>query len=601
MIYIFTGIYFFAAAEILSLFGALNRPSAVICLVIYAAGVFSVYFRRIRNKKPEPVPKDPRKIILFAAWIPVLILSAVTPPYNWDSLTYHLPRIMHWIQNGSIAHYASGSVRQVGSPPFAEIIGMFAYLVSGTDRCIPALQAIAHLINTILVYNIAAGLTGDDKKLCGPAALIYLTLPIAFGEAITTQNDVIATLWLLSLLELLLNAPVHEDKNKVYLYGLFGGFAIGLGYLTKPSVCLACMACVAGMVYVWIREKVPAKTIICAGAAGVSGSLIVLPEVIRCFKTFSSFAPSMVGAKQLVGTLSPNYLFINWLKNLIFNMPVPYLPLGNLAKKFVTGLSWRIGVLIDDPSIAEDGRYFSLPEALEFGHDTAVNALALWTILITIGVFLVLRLIKKIPKEKEHVKRVFPYIAFGSYFAFLLILRWEPFENRYEIPYFALCCIALPLIWKRMTDSSKGVLIRRLCMVLLAAGLVFYYVNEIWYHAGIAIQLKGSEPEGYFYHGGYEDFAQVTDEIRSLGPESVGFKTMEDTWEYPLHHMLYDAGVRTLKHVNVGNETAAYEDSGFIPDCILSNDYSEETMECHGYKYEAAFRNDSFTLYVKAG
>jgi len=52
-------------------------------------------------------------------------------PYNWDSLTYHLPRIMHWVQNKSVAHYATNIDRQIASPPLAEFINLHIYLLMG--------------------------------------------------------------------------------------------------------------------------------------------------------------------------------------------------------------------------------------------------------------------------------------------------------------------------------------------------------------------------------------------------------------------------------------------------------------------------------------
>ena len=41
-------------------------------------------------------------------------------PNNWDSMTYHLTRVEHWMQRQTVIHYATNNVRQVSQPPLAE-------------------------------------------------------------------------------------------------------------------------------------------------------------------------------------------------------------------------------------------------------------------------------------------------------------------------------------------------------------------------------------------------------------------------------------------------------------------------------------------------
>ena len=68
-------------------------------------------------------------LLLFGAV--VLVLSLITTPYNWDSMTYHLPRIAHWAQNGSVAHYATHILRQISSPVLAEFVNLHVYVLTG--------------------------------------------------------------------------------------------------------------------------------------------------------------------------------------------------------------------------------------------------------------------------------------------------------------------------------------------------------------------------------------------------------------------------------------------------------------------------------------
>ena len=46
-----------------------------------------------------------------------LTTAIVAPPNNMDSMSYHMPRVMHWIQNASISHYPTNTLRQISFPP----------------------------------------------------------------------------------------------------------------------------------------------------------------------------------------------------------------------------------------------------------------------------------------------------------------------------------------------------------------------------------------------------------------------------------------------------------------------------------------------------
>lgn len=67
--------------------------------------------------------------ILLVIGAVVLFLALVTTPNNWDSMTYHLPRIAYWAQNRSVEHYATNSVRQISSPVLAEFVNLHVYIL----------------------------------------------------------------------------------------------------------------------------------------------------------------------------------------------------------------------------------------------------------------------------------------------------------------------------------------------------------------------------------------------------------------------------------------------------------------------------------------
>lgn len=127
----------------------------------------------------------------------ITVLAIITVPYNWDSMTYHLPKVAYWAENHSVAHYATTIYRQVGNPPLHEFISLDVYLLMGnTDYLLNLIQCGAYLTNAWLVYEIA-GKIGCSSKAAKVGMLLFCSTPIAFAEALTTQNDNLACLFLL--------------------------------------------------------------------------------------------------------------------------------------------------------------------------------------------------------------------------------------------------------------------------------------------------------------------------------------------------------------------------------------------------------------------
>ena len=67
--------------------------------------------------------RPPGRMVVLAICgvVAVVVIAGVTaivaPPNTYDSMTYHLPRVMHWIQHQSVGHYPTHIPRQLHFPP----------------------------------------------------------------------------------------------------------------------------------------------------------------------------------------------------------------------------------------------------------------------------------------------------------------------------------------------------------------------------------------------------------------------------------------------------------------------------------------------------
>lgn len=509
--------------------------------------------------------------ILLLIGMAVLGLSLITTPYNWDSMTYHLPRIAYWAQNRSVAHYATNSIRQVCSPVLAEFVNLHVYILCrGHDLFFNLLQGASYITCAVMV-GVIAGRLGSDRLFRFLAMLLYMSMPIAYAEALTTQVDHFAAVWLLFFVYRLLD---YVDVKKAMLFDKITvcrvgaiGLCVAWGYLTKPSVCVGMAVFALWLLCVCIRRRDRVRDL-----AGIFFSAVpcvalpLVPEILRNFKSFGAYASPAAGAAQLVGTTQPAYLLVNMIKNLSFNMPTPFVKNGH---EIFAGIAEKAAALLrvelDAESISEKGRAYMLHEAGNYGCDTAVNPTVLWLFL-----FCVLWAVLGFGRKKwQGCCRGYFVTAAVSFAVFCMVLRWEPYVSRYMVAYLALLCPAIAAVMQMATAEKRGRPFRWGMVGIVSLLCIVETGNLTRYHYDIWKGPARTRPYGYFA-GRYDEMAvyfPLADQIKSCRYDEVGLHLMKaDDFEYPFWEILEDC---RLEHVLVRNETAVYADESFVPDCII--------------------------------
>lgn len=526
--------------------------------------------------------------ILFLAGAVVLALSLVTTPYNWDSMTYHLPRIAHWAQERSVAHFATNSIRQIASPVLGEFVNLHVYILCrGHDLFFNLLQGTSYLTCAVLAAAIAGKLS-CDRRFRFLAALLYMSMPIAFAEALTTQVDNFAAVWLLFFVYRLLEYTDREkamcfDKVTVCRVGVMG-LCVAWGYLTKPSVCVGMVVFALWLLLVCIgRRDKPGDLVRIFFSALPCVALPLIPEILRNFKSFGAYASPSAGARQLVATLKPSYLFVNLLKNFSFNMPTALVRDGHeIFDGIAVTAAAFLNVELDAESISENGREYMLHEAGNYNCDTAGGSVVLW-----LFIFCALWVLLRFGRTRwEKCCRGYVTAAAVSFLAFCTVLRWEPFVGRYMISYLALLCPMISVILQLETGEKKREPLRWGIVGTVCFLCVMELLSLSRYHYKIFEEHARTRPYSYFAARWDEmaPYGALTDRIKSQGYENVGLYLYKaDDFEYPLWAML--PGCR-LEHVLVENETAGYADETFVPDCIIwFGELPEEPVVIGGQTY----------------
>lgn len=593
--------WIFAATELLSIFHMLHVVSVFVIWGIADVVLFVWLFWQCRSNNQTvlqgikvclsaKITWDWKTVVIILTAGCVLILAIWTVPYNWDSMTYHLPRICAWTQNRSVAHYATSDIRQIGSPVLAEFINLHVYLLTGQrDILFHLLQCFSYLASAVLVYRIAQKLN-CSSFFCFLSSLLYLSMPIAMSEALTTQVDNFAALWLLFFVYLLIDFTNPQEAilwNKQTIWKVIAlGFCVAYGYLAKPSVCIAMVLYVLWLLLICIIRKdkitVLLKLIVCVIPSII---LPLLPEMIRNIRTFQAFLPPAAGERQLVGTLNPFYLIINFLKNYVQNLPNVYLyDSGNLLTKMVQKAAQFLQVPLNAPEISEDGRTFYLWTPPNYGHDTAINPLLV--LLITFCV--IWGILKWREIDFRHLYCNFSFVTTFNFFFFCMILRWEPFVTRYMSAYLALLCPVIALQIQKRTSGPGKERLRQAITCIICFLCLTELLNMGIYHRNMCTQYQaGERPEGYFANrqGEREPYQAICQNILDCGYQTVGLKLAADSYEYPFWAMLNNR-VQQMGHVLVDNESQIYAEHSFLPECIIwVGALPQETIEWQGIIY----------------
>ena len=605
-----------AITELLSIAGALRLPGVALFWVVSDLWLLTLTVRAVRHgevhlpdthtlQELSPRSHSVGFWILAAVSVVMVFFALFTVTYNWDSMTYHLPRICQWAQNGTVDHYSTHCVRQISSPVLAEYVMLHIYLLTGkSDVLINLVQCISAILCAVYSWGIARKL-GVSTAFSRLAAIMTLSIPILFAEAFTAEADIYSSLWVMLFAYLLLDFVTAQSlqftqktrRDVVYL-----GITVSLGYLAKPSVGIAMLVLVAWMGITRLVKHDKLLDLIRLGLLAVPAVVIpMIPTSLRNLHSFHSLQSSSVSDELMVGTMQPRFLLANLLKHIFGNLQNGYIP-GSAAivNRIVANFGWILQLNMDDDAISLSGATFGNGDYFKFGNDDATNPIFMLLLLAAVGWWLV-RVIYLAIRRKKTGERVFTLarqyllICFVAFCAMGCTLRWQYWGARLLMPFMVLC---VPGMAAAAEDFGTAVLKngkKILLGILWALCLLDLVVMIGTFHAK---KLFAARPEGYFNaeHCIYsaEDYGAACDLILENGWKNVGLYTANDTYEYPIWAMLKGEDP-VIRHVFPVTDP---HDPPFTPDVIFSldRDLSDGGFDRDGVWYSVIWQQGNVSL-----
>jgi 4-amino-4-deoxy-L-arabinose transferase-like glycosyltransferase len=601
--------------EILSLATELNGPGVRLWWLLANAVLWGALWLLRRRSSPATIPWDfsaewkalavwplDARIMLAVAALFAAFLGAIallTPSNNWDSLTYHLPRVMHWVQQQSVAHYPTNMDGQIQMGPWSAFVQTHLWLLWGGDRFANLVQwsavagsmaAASRLAGQLLPEGTAPAVAARSQAF---AALLVATLPTVIVESVTTQTDCTTGFWLLCFGSFAL-AWWRDPASRVYAFAF--GAALGLGALTKFTMIIyaAPIGFATAAALAW-RQRGALAQLLLPGTASLAICLaIVSPHFIRNRMVYGSAVGSQtVQAQTGVPRFSVPGILSNLIRNAQLQANTGMPPLTHALNQIANTLQGWTGRPPNDPEFSSGAKDSPPPDQFLVFDSYASSP---WQVALTLAAaaagFAGFR--------KSRLAMLGMGLGLVAAVLFCSILRWQIWNSRYHIPLLMFC---MPLAAALLVPQIPRWLASVLAAGLLFFGCVILASNQSRPIFNAVYRAQPRIQQYFFSPLGEQFYAPMRDAVREIvasGCNAVGLKLSPDDAEYPLWLMLSEAGFKgRIDHEFVEGPSARLPGPDRLPDVIITTLPGRPVGEM-GRLFPAQTRIGPYTLYWSA-
>jgi 4-amino-4-deoxy-L-arabinose transferase-like glycosyltransferase len=549
------GLLLTAATEILSLFCLINYLSLSIYWgVITVAAMISFYHNKsaVKFRKPQfgnilPIAGVGTIIIL------TLLTAIISPPNNWDSMTYHMSRVMHWIQNESVAHYPTAITRQLYLAPWAEYAIMHLQILRGGDYFANLVQWFA-MCGSIIGVTLIAKEFGASGYIQAFAAVIVATIPMGILQASSTQNDYVVSFWLVCFVYFGLFL-IREQK---WINTLTVGSSLGLAVLTKGTAYIFAFPFVVWFLYAGIKVhgwnllkylSIITVIIIALNAGHYQRNYALWGNPITTDE--DKLTNEHVTMKGFISNLTRNIVTHTWTHVESMNM---------LQYRGVEMVHDFMGHDMNDPATTHSSKGFS-KRRISWHEDYAGNGVHL------LLVFLIISAIVSYGRRLSSSTKLYCMALVGGFFLFSALLKWVAFGSRYQLPFFVL---ASPLAAVALPYANRKWFLNSVMTALLLCSLPSLFLNDTrpflreW-------SILSEDRETLYFVSRPElksQYLGAVNDLKNMGScKDIGLIASVDGYEYPFWALAckHMEQLPRIEHINVNNISGTIPIHDFTP------------------------------------
>ena len=282
---------------------------------------------------------------VFLMVVMIGVIAWAAPPNTWDSMTYHMSRVIHWMQNKSVVFYPTAILRQLHSNPWSEFAILHFQILSGGDRFANFIQWFSMLGSLVGVSLLAKELKATIRGQIF-AAVACATIPMGILQGSSTQTDYVVSFWLVCFVYFAM--LLRKRANFHYAFGT--GAALGLAILTKATAYIFTFPFLAWLGLSSIRHF-NVKRILFIALALVIAFSINFGHYARNFDLYGSpLGPGKEGANYVYANEVFTFSAVasNLIRNIGLHLGTPYGRVNAALDNTISVLHKFIGISPND-------------------------------------------------------------------------------------------------------------------------------------------------------------------------------------------------------------------------------------------------------------
>lgn len=579
-------LYFYVAllvSEILSMLNSFT-PRILMILnisIITLLGIYVIYYKDIFLASIRKMlgKKDIFYLIILSIFPIVSFISGSTiAPNNWDSMTYHFSRFLHWLSNNNLNFFITSNDRENIYPILPDILFAQLFSVFYNDKYLFVLTWVSLIVSAYYIFKITF-LISYNKEASYLASFLTLIIPSHVAFMSSSQTDAVSTVLVVILLyyAILLN---FKQSQMILTLSLL---MIPLFITTKTTGLILSFPIYIYIIYNnwnFIRRNYRKNFLLM-----IIGVAPAVPYLYRIF----SVRQEVISESVFVDNFSVSGIFINMIRIILSQVQTPIAFVNNS----IQGGYYSLAKIFSFPANPDGyGSYGDFYLTSSLHGDLTGNPL--YVILILVSVFGLIS-IKK-----------YRYLATLILIQLILIsilIGWQPWINRFTSTLLTLGSILIGIWLSRL--NKLNVLLVTGILLLYSSFWLFYNPSRSLLDPKVLVSIGQSwgmnqsnldkirhdfvetRSSQYFSLKPEIEKSYTTAflEIKNRDPEIVYINISGEDFEYPIWAL--GEFKYTVKHLSPDN----------IPDFSKINALLFCTLDCSGYSFENIYMSEYVSIW----